>query len=513
MTFSLQHRNLSAALEGAGLCPKAAGQIASVLCNGAQELRHNGPMIHDSTPPQMRRVTPDIRKHVLPNFDFEQGDPDFERPKIEPSEDTPPLEPQPTVVTTVSPQQSDGVFRVKGGSLSDSVAVNNGARVDVRSRIARKPPGGLPVAMIDEQANELVGKRLRAEVTRGQDRLRAEIKENNEDVAVSLRLEDLREYDVITGMEYVPGTGIRLSYDTVTAFSGTASKESWIYTQDETVVTGIADDLRGFRAHARRIPVFESNALRNEYLYFNTFRIGTFTGGWTPGQTKTVSQVWPSGGRDLEVKNLTTAVPNTPEQKYVLFAPRTEDQVNVQEGSTVDINGEDEGPYVNSFPPVIEYIALEIQQGPPPPEGCTAFTYLDGFTVSSLPGYIAGECQAITHNPYTDCLEWGSQKLNVITSVIYSPSAITFMQQEVTVLCAGLPTEALTIPLTACPDPDPDPDPGCPSSCSYYWNSGTSEWVYNGECEVSGCVCASSPSGPPTGGEELYTDVCISSVP
>ena len=503
MSFSLQHRQLAGALEGAGLCPKAAGQIAGILCNGAQELRHAGPMIHDTTPPSMRRITPDIRKHQLPNLDFEEGDPDFRRPKIEPSENEPPVTPPPNVTVTVAPQQEGGGVPVRGGNLSEANIAGAGVRVDVRAKVARKPADGLPMAMIDQQSNRLVGKRLRANVTDGGGRLQAEVREDNEDVSVNLSFKNLQDYDVVTGVEYVPGSGLRVTSEKVTAWNAREKTVRWIETQDAEVLTGIADDLYGFRAHAKRIPVFEKVAVRSDHLYFNTFRIGTFEGEWTPGTAKSVQQVWPDGGRSVEVYNYTQRIPDDGDTKYVLFAPRTEDRINTDdEGSPIDVAGEDEGPIPDAYPPVVSYVAIEIQSAS---ESCGHFNYLLGRHPSQLPGFDPAQCKALSVSLGDGCLQWTGQQMDVITNVTVSPSAITFMKTPVTILCKGLEYEAVTIPITEC-------DPGTPNECDsppcvWSWNAYEGAWTLVTPCEGD-CLCAPPAETGMSDGQSAMT-TCV----
>lgn len=503
MTFSLQHRQLAGALEGAGVCPKAAAQIAGILCNSVQDLSHAGPITHDTTPPSMRRVTPDVRKHELPNFDFEEGEPDYRKPKIDPSESEPPVIPPPNVTVTSAPQQGGVFANIKGGNLSETNFAGDAVRVDVRSKVARKPAAGLPVAMIDQQTNRLVGKRLRANVTEGGERLQAEVRENNEDVSINLSFKNLKNYDVVTGVEYVPGVGLRITSEKLTAWSARESNVRWIYTEDAEVLTNIADDLRGFRAHAKRIPVFEKKSMRNEHLYFNTFRIGTCQGPWEVGTTAMVSQLWPEGGRDVEVINYTQDVPDDGETKYVLFVPRTEDKINsTEEDGPIDVRGEDEKPILKQYPPVVSYVAIEIQSAS---DNCTAFNYLLGKTVFDLPGYNQEVCQALTHDVGDDCLEWTGQVVDVVTNVVVSPSAITFMKTPVTILCKGEEYQGVTIPITECETAPPNPCDSPP--CVWYWDSYQSAWTLTTPCE-NDCLCA-PPDTPGTSEGQSATTECV----
>ena len=56
-SFGEQRRQLQAALVSAGLAPSAAAQIANILGNSAQAMRHAGPMEIDTTPAGLRQVT------------------------------------------------------------------------------------------------------------------------------------------------------------------------------------------------------------------------------------------------------------------------------------------------------------------------------------------------------------------------------------------------------------------------------------------------------------------------
>jgi hypothetical protein len=117
--FSEQRRQLRNALLAAGMTPDSATQIANILGNSAQGLRHAGPVEIDSTPQDLRFVTPEQRKLRLSNLDFRQGDPDYRPQLTASSEERKENEPEPNVVAIVAPQQTPANFRVAPGSLTD----------------------------------------------------------------------------------------------------------------------------------------------------------------------------------------------------------------------------------------------------------------------------------------------------------------------------------------------------------------------------------------------------------
>ena len=470
MSYEEQRRQLRASLQSAGLGSESATQIANILCNGLQEMRHSGPVTHDSTPASMREVTPDVRRLELTNFDFLPGDPDYRKQRTPPSEDRPRPIQAPNVVSTVSPQQTDGSYRVSDGSLAEAQVHGDSVSVNVRSRVAKQPAGGLPITMLDKQTNTLVGKELKANAEDGEGRVKVLVLETGREVALNFQFQNLSRYEVITNVEYVPTKGLRLTYRTITAWDERLRKERWIRMQDVPVVTDVADDLLGTRLHVSKIPAFERNKASD--IYFNNIRIGTFTGGWPKGGLKEITQAWPLGGAAVQVKNLTREIPDTDETKHVLFTVRTQDKKAVRE-----VNGEDENPVLNEFPPVVENIAVEIANAT---EDCTAFHYLNGLLVADLAGYDAAAYQALSHGVgESTCLEWRGEPINVITGVGIVGSALVFATREAWILKAG-DVGAISIPLTDCPPPSPPPPPP-PATCSGSCTSG-------GDC-ASGCDC------------------------
>lgn len=156
--FQPQFSALVAALKAAGLAADAATTIARVLAN-PQQVGRSGPVAVDTTPRNLRRVTPDARKHTLPSLDFRDGDPDYRPPRIPTSEEKPEPEQPPNLQIAVAPQQVNNVaFNVAPGGFAN--AVPRGRAVEVGMRI--KGPDR-SVTTIDATSSSLVGKRIRAE--------------------------------------------------------------------------------------------------------------------------------------------------------------------------------------------------------------------------------------------------------------------------------------------------------------------------------------------------------------
>lgn len=156
--FQPQFASLVAALKGAGLGADAATTIARVLTN-PQHVGRSGPSEVDTTPRNMRRVTPDARKHTLPGLDFRDGDPDYRHPRLPTSEEQQEPEPPPNIQIDVAPQQVNNIaFNVAPGGFAN--AVPRGRAVEVGMRV--KGPDR-SVATLDTTSSSIVGKRIRAE--------------------------------------------------------------------------------------------------------------------------------------------------------------------------------------------------------------------------------------------------------------------------------------------------------------------------------------------------------------
>lgn len=217
-SFSLQNSQLRAALAAAGLPDAHAANIANILGNAAQEMRHAGTLIHDTTPEGMRLVESDARKQVLTGIDFLPQDPDYRKPQTRPSEDRPPPE-QPTNVFVNAPPQLDdadfcAAFNVAGGAYTTVNAAGQAARIDLNMRVDG------PCVFVDPATNTLRGKGIRAE-SGGRDdgRVRFWIENRNREAVWRLQLINVKRQDVVTGVQYQPGRGLVVTYQTIDAWS------------------------------------------------------------------------------------------------------------------------------------------------------------------------------------------------------------------------------------------------------------------------------------------------------
>lgn len=463
--FSEQRANIRKALISAGIPDDSAARIANILGNSAQEMRHAGQVTHDTTPADMRYIDSATRKQRFPNIDPKEHDPDSTVPQRTPtSEDKPVPQKQPNVISTVIPQVEDQQFRVTGGSLTDVVGMGQTAAVHVRKTVAGMPPGGHPITMMDPQGNQLVGKAPRAQVGPNDGTSRLDIQENGREVLWNLQMLNRSDYDVVTDIQFVEGKGLQVTYDRIKAWDMNAQRSDLIDTVEQDVVTEIVEDNRGLRGRRRTIPAFTSLGSTN--TFFNTFRIGHFTGGWDLGTTKTVTQEWPQGGADVDVINLTEIVPESDEERKVLFAVRTRDIVGAVGTPQEEQDRDDPRPVMKTpkfnanhevieekDEPLVEYYAIAIQSLPAsvdhPP--CDAFIRLNKLKTSELEYFDPSIFQAVGHAPGEHpCIQWVGQRVTVVTGISLTSGGIGFSTQEVIVLAAGA-VDGGTIPTTECP--------------------------------------------------------------
>ena len=513
--FSEQRQQLRNALVSAGIGPDAATQIANILGNSAQAMRHAGPVEVDSTPADLRSVGPDQRRVRFPNLDFREGDPDPRPQRVASSEERKEKEPEPNVLPVIAPQQTDATFRVAGGSLTDVAGNGQNVSVNVRNVVAARPPAGLPIALLDSQANQLVGKSPRARVNQNDGTARLDIQETGREMLWNLQMLNRADYDVVTKIEFVEGRGLEVTYERIKAWNENKERVDTIPTVDQPVVSEIVNDKNGLRGRRRLIPVFSSRG--ESSTFFNVYRIGTFTGGWGIGTTKTVTQVWPTSSSTVTVKNLTQEIADTNEEKYVLFAARTKDAVPGSPAPSADKDAP--RPILTNQPaftatgdlverrndPEVEYYALEIQNA----QACTAFHSLNGQRVDELTGYQPDVPSALSYaiagEGESECLRWRSRLVTVITDVALTAYGLEFSRKQLYVL-GELPAEPLLIPVTDCPDEGGGGT--CDGQCGWQWN-GTG-WQQVSACGPT-CDC-NPPESPGTVVGETANTPCFNGV-
>lgn len=474
MGYADQRGMLKNALEAAGLAPNAAAQIASILANSRQDSLESSRARVDTTPESMRMVDKETRKSVLTNLEFRGDDPDFRPQLLQTTEEQRIPKPMPNVTERLAPQQTQAVHDVSGGTLAEASGEGDSVSVNVRSRVANPTAAGTPMAMLDKQANSIVGKVLQAVADSGFGNVRFEVNEGSGSVTLNLALENLEKVNVVTGIAYDPGLGIRLHHMPVAAWPAGSQKTSWIGMREIRVATEVVDDLVGPRTHTAYIPSFQSlphvadhsGVPRNlgADIFFNLVRIGKFTGAWTRGTVKSVTQVWPEEGGDVDVENLIADVAETEDEteNYVFFIVRTEDIVPEE-----DVRGESENPHPkiadpppNPPLPLVKNYAIAIQ----PSTRCDAFSSLSGGVASSLTGYQADVPSALSYAVTADgatepCLRWRSHTVDVITGAALGPDGLVFARKRLYVLGEGPAIDPVTIPVSDCPEPPPEPTP------------------------------------------------------
>jgi hypothetical protein len=448
--FSEQRAAILDALVGAGLGMEASTQIANILGNSIQEMRHAGPVALDSTPPDLRQVSAAERKVRFTNLDVRLNDPDHRPQRVAPSENRKDKEPEPNVTVVIPPQQTDATFRIANGSLTEVAGDGQAAAVNVRNVVAGRPPAGLPITMLDSQANQLVGKAPQARVLHNDGTARMDLRETGRDVTWQLQMLNREDYDVVTDVEYLPGKGLRITYERIKAWNENKGRVETIPAVKQDVVSDVIEDKNGLRAKRRTVDVFAATGQFTSF--FNTFRIGKFTGQWLAGATKTVTQVWPeppAAPVTAQVKNLTTSVANSTTaggdaiERYVLYAIRSEDKNTAAAAGAYDqdpITKDQPQQFTAMGNPVEEvdkpkavYYAISIQ----PSEDCDAFSSLDALRAGELTGYDASRQGALTYEigGAKPCLRWAVCQIPVITGVTDTGSALVFSRSLVNVIC------------------------------------------------------------------------------
>lgn len=422
--YSQQGGELRAALVGAGLSADAASKIANILANSVQELRHSGPIVHDSTPANLRSVTPDDRTHTLQNLDFRAADADYRNPRIPQSEEAVVPQQTPNVLRTVAPQQATPEFRVGSGAFSDASGRGESVSVGVRSRIAMQPSSGLPIAMLDAPANTVVGKAPRAQAGNSEGYVRFDIRETDQEVLWTMQLQNLERYSVVTDIRYADGEGLRITYADITAWDERKAGRKVIPTFREPVIESITNAADGPNGEPQvtiksaTIPVFARSPLPDQVLAAlggGSLYVGSFTGGWPINTAKTITATAPAGEDAKSVMNVTQTIPTTPSTKYVLFG-----SVGTGESTA--------------------YYAVDIQ----PATECDAFSSLSGKMTDELTGYDEETPQAVGHDE-AGCLKWVGVPLEVITGFEETSTGIEFKKASVIVLAAEPEESAGTV--------------------------------------------------------------------
>jgi hypothetical protein len=213
MSYQLQQGAIAAELRKAGLPPDAANRIAAILGN-AQQTSRTGPQVQDLTPAGLRYVTPATRKYQFSNLDFSAGDPDYRRPLNAATEERSAPVPVSTVQSAMSPQQTQASYRVNSGSYTDARPSGDAVQVGLRVQGTGK------VLTLDPPSNSLIGKNVRAESDSSDNgRVRFFIEETGQELVWKLQLQNVYTQEIVTGISYVPGRGIVVTYATAALWS------------------------------------------------------------------------------------------------------------------------------------------------------------------------------------------------------------------------------------------------------------------------------------------------------
>lgn len=148
---------LAQAMIRAGLRPDAASEIAYLLANPSQETL-SGPQKIDTTPRNMRLVTPDARRYTLQNLDFRDADPDHRQQRTAMTEEREVPTPPSAIREVQSSQQTQSKFNVDTGGFTEARSSGDSVKVGLR---VQGPDQS--VATIDKTGNSIVGKVVRAE--------------------------------------------------------------------------------------------------------------------------------------------------------------------------------------------------------------------------------------------------------------------------------------------------------------------------------------------------------------
>lgn len=255
--FSLQQGQIRGALVSAGLPADAATKIANVLGNAAQSLRHSGPITHDTTPRNMRLVSPDIRRHTLPTLDFRPADADYRASQVRSSEERPQAVQANAVQESLAPQQTAGAFRVRGGAYTSVTSSGDAATVGLRVT------GIGEAAFLDPQGNNVVAKNLRAEASpESEGRLRFSIERSGPEVVWKIQLQNIGTLDVVTDVRYEDGVGLVVVYERIVAWTDPSAQQRVVAipVANVGVVTSVALSDAALVAQRGTVAVFGAGA-------------------------------------------------------------------------------------------------------------------------------------------------------------------------------------------------------------------------------------------------------------
>lgn len=154
--FQNQHGAIESALRAAGIPASSAVAIARILSNVSASYRVKD-LETDTTPRNMRQVGKQDAR-TLPNLEFRESDPYHRRQRTSLSENRELPKQGNSLLSEVSPQQTDAKNGLRDGAYTEVVSAGNESAVNLR---VRGVDNG--IAVVDAADNAVIAKYVRAE--------------------------------------------------------------------------------------------------------------------------------------------------------------------------------------------------------------------------------------------------------------------------------------------------------------------------------------------------------------
>jgi hypothetical protein len=244
---------LAALMRSCGIPVRQATELANILGGTRQKLKTGGGLEQDTTPSDLREVTPDARRHHLTNVDFRKGDPDFRPSKIDESERRPQAQPDPAIKKSPAPQETDANYNLVDGSYTSVQPADGAVAVNLSVH------GSGRAMMLDPPSNSIVGKTLRCEAGGGgsnQTLVRFFIDETGQEVVWKLMLA-IERMQIVTDMRYRKGRGIEYTTRTAAVFIDPADpfQKKVVPFKPQEVVSNLDKNEAGTALIATRVKV------------------------------------------------------------------------------------------------------------------------------------------------------------------------------------------------------------------------------------------------------------------
>jgi hypothetical protein len=267
---------------------RQAAELANVLGGSRQKLKTGGRLEQDTTPSDLREVTPEARQHHLTNLDFRKGDPDYRPKKIDDSEQRREARPDPAVKKAQAPQETDASYNLVDGAYTNVVADGNAVAVGLSVQ------GSGRAMMLDPPSNSIIGKTIRCEAGGGdtnQSLVRFFIDETGQEVIWKLQL-NLKRIPVVKSLEYKKGRGIQYTWQWAAVFAepGEPDRHDLVPTKAQPVVSDLDPNVAGdgLIANKVEVAVLDTDGLPAERFAFGgggdgKVRLCKTTSDWLKG--------------------------------------------------------------------------------------------------------------------------------------------------------------------------------------------------------------------------------------